>query len=932
MSFSARMTRVPRAFDRALGAEALEATGQLAGELAELLVGTAGSSPYLAGLIRREAAWLPEALDDPETALTDLEKAARSFQPDQLADGLRQCKRRLALLTALADLSGVWDLEQVTGSLSRFAGLAVDVALKAEIAKLVQRRKLPGQSVEDVETAGGLSVLAMGKMGAGELNYSSDIDLICLFDETRFDPDDYLEARHAFVRATRAMSVMLSDKTAEGYVFRTDLRLRPDPSVTPVCIAMESAERYYESFGRTWERAAFIKARAAAGDIDAGERFLHLLRPFIWRRHLDFAAIQDAHDIRLRIRENKRTGGPLSIPGHDMKLGRGGIREIEFFTQTRQLIAGGRDPDLRQRDTCGALRALAGKGWVDAKDAERLIDHYRFDREVEHRVQMINDAQTHMIPASSEGFERVACLMGRDVADLTKELRKRLTDVDRLTQDFFAPDQRASRPTGSHDFDPAVLGRWTTYPALRSARAQRIFERLRPELLRRLAETARPDEALLALDGFLAGLPAGVQLFSLFEANPQLIDLLIDIAGTSPQLAHYLSRNASVFDAVIAGSFFSKWPGEAALRHELTSLLSSEPDYEAQLDAARRWQKDWHFRIGVHQLRGLVDAEAAGVQYAELASATLAALSPVVTQEFSRKHGAPPGRGAAIVGMGSLGAGRINARSDLDMIVIYDNADVEQSDGRRPLAVRPYYARWTQAIITAMTAPTAAGRLYEVDMRLRPSGKQGPVATSLVSFRDYQTEHAWLWEHLALVRARVICGEHALSEDIEAFRGEIIALSRPEKAVLSAVADMRARLAEAKIPSGPLDAKTGPGRMLDIELVAQAGTLMNRELARDVRSGLAAGVASGWLSAGDAQVLEQSYTLYWAVQTSMRLISETAPAPDALGKGAEAFLCRSTDCDGIDALLLKLRQAYAHSERIIDAAVGSVEDNEDAKG
>ncbi|MCV6585715.1 MAG: glutamine-synthetase adenylyltransferase [Marinibacterium sp.] len=924
MNFASRMTRSPRPFDSALGAEVIDLVGALPDGLSDLLVGTAGSSPYLGGLIRREAAWLPQAFDDPDAAVAAIEDDMRALAPDRLSDGLRQGKRRLALLTALADLAGVWSLEEVTGHLARFADLAVDVAVKSEIARLIKRGKLPGQGSDDVDQAGGLVVLAMGKMGAGELNYSSDIDLICLFDETRFDPDAYLEARQAFVRATRAMSTLLSEKTAEGYVFRTDLRLRPDPSVTPVCIAMEAAERYYESFGRTWERAAYIKARPSAGDLQAGGRFLDTLRPFVWRRHLDFAAIQDAHDIRLRIRESKRTGGPLTIPGHDMKLGRGGIREIEFFTQTRQLIAGGRDPGLRQRETCAGLQALAGKGWVDPEVATLLVDHYRVYREVEHRIQMVNDAQTHKIPASEDGLMRVACLMDRDPADLSTELTRRLTRVDELTQDFFAPDApRSAAPVAqAHEFDGQVLGRWPTYPALRSPRAREIFERLRPELLRRLAHTARPDEALLALDGFLAGLPAGVQLFSLFEANPSLIDLLVDIAGTSPHLAQYLSRNAGVFDAVIAGSFFSDWPGEAALRAELTALLGAEPDYEAQLDAARRWQKDWHFRIGVHQLRGLIDAGRAGVQYAELASATLAGLAPVVTEDFARKHGHPPGQGAAIVGMGSLGAGRINARSDLDVIVIFDNDGVEQSDGRRPLAVRPYYARWTQALITAMTAPTAAGRLYEVDMRLRPSGKQGPVATSLASFCDYQANHAWLWEHLALIRARVIWGGDVVTAEIDAVRHDIITQPRDRATVLAAVADMRARLAAAKLPSGPLDAKTGPGRMLDIELVAESGALLSGAADRDVAAGLAAGVACGWLDAADAQVLDDAYALYWSVQTSMRLLSDSAPAPQDLGQGAGAFLGRATGIDGVDALVARLEDAYATCAAIIDRAVG----------
>lgn len=890
--------------------------------MALLVAGAGGSSPYLNGLIAREAAWLPEALADPEAAVDRVFATCRALPPDQLKPGLRQAKRRIALLTALCDLGGVWPLERVTGVLTDFGALCADVAIKSEIAALIRRKKLPGLTEDDVETAGGLAILAMGKMGAHELNYSSDIDLICLFDETRFDPDDFYEARQGMVRATRNMCALLSDKTGDGYVFRTDLRLRPDPSVTPVALAMEAAERYYESLGRTWERAAYIKARACAGDIAAGERFLTSLRPFIWRRHLDFAAIQDAHDMRLRIRENKGTGGAITVPGHDMKLGRGGIREIEFFTQTRQLIAGGRDESLRLRGTVEGLAALAGKGWIPDDLAANLSDHYRFHREVEHRIQMVHDAQTHRMPKSEDGIARVACLMGRDPKDLQDEIRARLTEVHAQTEDFFAPDAApAVTPAVPEGLDQGIIARWRTYPALRSARGAQIFERLKPELLSRLARTAKPGEALLALDGFLSGLPAGVQLFSLFEANPQLMDLLVDIVGTSAELATFLSRNSGVFDAVIGGSFFDPWPGREPLTQQLVALLKAEGDYEAQLDAARRWCKEWHFRIGVHHLRGLIDAEAAGIQYAELAEAVIAALVPCVETQFAAKHGAAPGRGAAVVAMGSLGAGRINAQSDLDVIVIYDPQEVEASEGKRPLATRPYFARLTQALITALTAPMAQGRLYEVDMRLRPSGSQGPVATSMASFAHYQQNEAWVWEHLALTRARTIAGPQDLRADIEGIRSQVLSSPRGLRDILGEVATMRGRIAAAKAPAGIWDAKTGPGRMMDIELVAQAGALVSGSGARDVAAGLQGAVACGWLKVAEGEHLEAAYRLYWSVQVAARLLSGKGLDAATLGEGGAQFLCRSTGFDSLAALEARLQQSYANCAAIIDEAL-----------
>ncbi|MEJ6402272.1 glutamine-synthetase adenylyltransferase [Yoonia sp. 2307UL14-13] len=912
MSIAVRMSRCPTPHDTERGAEALALCPDIDPALHPLIKGAAGCSPYLAGLIRTEAEWLPAAMDDPEGAFTALLAEIDDQDLAALPAGLRQAKRRMALLIALADLAGVWPLETVTLMLTTFADTAVRACLTRLVAAEIARGKLPGD--QDSATGGGMVALAMGKMGAGELNYSSDIDLICLFDEQRFDPDDYHDARASFVRVTRKMTAILSDMTAGGYVFRTDLRLRPDASVTPVCLSMEAAERYYESVGRTWERAAYIKARPCAGDITAGERFVKTLRPFVWRKHLDFAAIQDAHDMRLRIRDHKRLHGPLTLEGHNMKLGRGGIREIEFFTQTRQLIAGGRDASLRVRETREGLARLAAADWIPQDTADKLYDHYQFHREVEHRLQMIGDAQTHDLPTDQTGFDRLAAFMGRDVAGLRQELTDRLEEVHALTEGFFAPD---AAPPEMSDWGHEVVARWHSYPALRSPRATEIFTRLTPQILEALQEAARPEEALTQFDQFLAGLPAGVQLFSLFEANPQLTQLIVDIAATAPALSRYLSRNSGVLDAVLGGAFFSDWPGVNGLARSLDAALAEATDYEAQLTAARRWAKEWHFRIGVHHLRGLIDAETSGRQYADLAEAVLTALWPVIVAEFARKHGAPPGRGAVVLAMGSLGAGRLNATSDLDLIVIYDAAGVDASDGRRPLATRAYYARLTQALVTALSAPMSEGRLYEVDMRLRPSGRQGPVATSLDAFRTYQQDEAWTWEHLALTRARAIAGEMTIGEEIEAFREPLLAHKGQGATVLQDVADMRARIAEEKAPQGNWDAKIGPGRLQDTELFSQSVALRAGCAARDPAAQLDAGVAHGWISAADADAVRRAGRLFWRVQAAARLLTGGPVDPDALGEGGRRFLLRETGFETMDALLAAMQEVAQAAQAVI---------------
>lgn len=927
MSFEAELTRCPRPFNPERGGETAALVHGVAPAISALIVGAAGSSPYLANLVAKEADWIASAFDNPNSAVETELAACLSCGYDVVGSRLRQAKRRIALLTGLADLGGVWSLEEVTGTLSRFADTATTAAIRASIAQQIKRGKLPGQGINDIETAGGMVALAMGKMGANELNYSSDIDLICLFDETRFDANDFADARMGFVRATRAMTALLSDLTGEGYVFRTDLRLRPDPSATPVCIAMEAAERYYESLGRTWERAAFIKARSAAGDIEAGDRFLKTLGPFVWRRHLDFAAIQDAHDMRLAIRQHKGLGGQITLAGHNMKLGRGGIREIEFFTQTRQLIAGGRDPELRMKGTREGLVGLAQKEWIAPELAKTLSNHYVAHRTVEHRLQMVRDAQTHNLPTSEAEFDRLAALMDMNRSDLEADIHRRLSEVHDATEGFFAPNAVAA--VQEQILDPEIMERWRTYPALRSERGAAVFERIKPAIVTRLAQAAKPQEALLALDGFLQRLPAGVQLFSLFDSNPQLIELLVDIVSTSPALAQYLSRNASVFDAVIGGDFFSEWAGQALLQSALMDLLIRESDYEAKLDATRRWTKELHFRVGVHLLRGLIDAKEAGVQYNDLARAVVGAIWPAVVDEFARRYGPPPGRGAVVLGMGSLGAGMLNAGSDLDLIIIYDPAGVDVSTGPRELATRVYYARLTQAMITALTVPMAQGRLYEVDMRLRPSGNQGPVATSWTSFQDYQQNNAWVWEHLALTRADYLAGSTDLGSDIENFRRVTLDVERQSQDVLTEVKAMRARIAQAKPAESIWDPKIGAGRMQDIELFAQAGALLDGSPARETSSGLDSCIAHGLIDCADRQVLQASYDMCWALQLSSRLLSNGVLNPAEIGEGAMGFVCRTMGYEDLVTLEFALVTSFNAAKDVIDRVIGSNESNAD---
>lgn len=900
----------------------------------ELLSATGENSPYLRALMEKEADWLADALErDPDAvmdqALADVDRNSE----EALATTLRRAKRRIALLIALCDLGGIWTLQQVTSALTRFADFAVQVTFQRLIAQDVAAGKLPKEAADAPENCGGIFVLAMGKMGAAELNYSSDIDLIVLFDGSRYQPEDVMTARGQFIKATRRMTRILSDANSEGYVFRTDLRLRPNPSVTPVCFAADAALRYYESLGRTWERAAFIKARVCAGDIQAGEAFLEEMRPFIWRRHLDFAAVQDAHDMQMKIREHKGLSGPITLPGHDLKLGRGGIREIEFYAQTRQLIAGGRDPELRARATVQTLHDLAAKGWIEASTADVLTTSYTELRTLEHRVQMINDAQTHHLPTSDGQLQALGRFcMYRDFDAFRADVQERLETVHALTESFFAPEAPEEDSEGI-DLPPraaSIVEQWPTLPALRSKRAMAIFDRLKPIILTKLTEAADPDDAIAEFDRFIRGLPAGVQLFSLFESNPQILDLLAQICTTAPSLSAYLGRNAAVLDAVVSGDFFEPLPDREALVRSLRTAVAREADYEDQLIAARRWQKERHFRIGVLQLRGLAGEAETARSYSDLAGACLEVMLATFQTEFARKYGVIEGGGLAVLAMGKLGSGEMTPTSDLDLILVYDAAGQTGSTGPKELAVTTYYSRFTHGLITALSSPMAGGKLYDVDMRLRPSGRSGPVATSLAAFRDYQENKAWTWEHLALTRAQVVAGSKTVGEKIEEIRKSVICRDREAKAVAQDVIEMRDRIEKGKKTNSLVwGVKARRGGLLDIELIAQTFCLLGNSAVRKPAEQLAAAAERGLLGKEDAEALARAHIFFKTFQSGLRLLLEEGKTPDDLGQGGREFLLGSLrvgslqqlqaridetaeDCAGrIDRLLNDLAQTAA---------------------
>ncbi|MDH3665650.1 MAG: bifunctional [glutamine synthetase] adenylyltransferase/[glutamine synthetase]-adenylyl-L-tyrosine phosphorylase [Paracoccaceae bacterium] len=938
-SLAARISSAPIPFDtdRAAGVRSELPEALNSGATWDLVAGVAGSSPYLARLIERHGEWLAEAIGEtPEAALDRLLADLGSEASDQRALGteLRLAKSRAALLVALADLGGVWDLGQVTGALTRLADAALRAAAGLLLRTEVAQGRLPGLDDGDLASGAGYVVLAMGKHGARELNYSSDIDLICLFDQDRFEPDDFAAAKARYIHVTKQVVKLLGEATQEGYVFRTDLRLRPAPSTTPVCMAMEAAERYYESVGRTWERAAHIKARPAAGDLKAGAEYLDRLTPFVWRRYLDFAAIEDTHAMLRKIRAQKGRFSPGEIPGHDIKLGPGGIREIEFFAQTRQLICGGRDPRLRVPTTLGALTALTETGWVGAETTGLLAEDYAAHRTLEHRLQMVEDAQTHIIPKAPEARARLAALCGwSDRAAFERDIAERLARVHAAAEEFFTPGPGASKARaeiGEAELAEAgferpgdaerTLERWrdADIPATRSARARALFKGLEPLIIEKLAAAGSPDEAMAQFDRFLGGLPGGVQVFSLFTANPHLLDLIVEICAAAPRLAAHLGRRPQALDALLDQAFFEPLPGAEVLTRELTAWLRENADYENLLDDVRVWAREQAFRAGVQVLRAIGTAEEAGRAFSAIAEAALTVLYPRVVDDFTRRHGPPPGRGMVVIAMGKLGSREMTAGSDLDLITVYDAGGAEASEGPKPLPPVTYFPRLTQALVGALTAPTGEGRLYEVDMRLRPSGRQGPVATSISAFQKYQSEQAWVWEHLALTRARVIAGDASLGAEVEAIVREVLTGRKGDPRVLEEAAGMRGKLIEAhaKEHANPWSLKHAAGGLMEIEFLAQTGVLYHGLDCRAAGRALTELADCGWVTGVECADLTEAFTLMQRLQQMERVALETPVDPQTAGEGLRRAMARGAEAESFADLAERLAALQAASAAV----------------
>ncbi|MCP8884228.1 bifunctional [glutamine synthetase] adenylyltransferase/[glutamine synthetase]-adenylyl-L-tyrosine phosphorylase [Devosia sp. XJ19-1] len=813
------------------------------------------AAPYLLELTREHSGWLAEALNaGPDVAvaalLADVAKSGRRDDEAGVGALLRAAKGRTALLAAVAETGGAWSTARATESLSDLADAALEAALDLLMRQAFEKGQLAIPAEAATAANCGLAIFALGKHGGRELNYSSDIDIVAFFDPQKPVLADPSEATKIYSRMVQKLVGLMEDRLVGGYVFRTDLRLRPDPGSTPVAISVDAALAYYEVRGQNWERAAWIKSRPCAGDKAVGEAFLKELAPYVWRKHLDFATIADIQAMKRQINVSKKVGD-IRVEGHNVKLGRGGIREIEFFAQTQQLIAGGRDKALRVRPTAEALAALAAANWISPTTAEELTETYWFLRAVENRLQMLRDEQTHIMPDSADDVAVIGRLMGEaDLGVFEKRYRAALERVARYYAELFTQGETLGSDhgnlvfTGSDD-DPGTLETLTamgfaeahkaietvrkwhygSYAATRTSAARAHLTELLPALLLTLGRAGNADMALAHFDDFLSRLPGGVQLFALLRNHAQLRTLLVQFMASAPRMAEAVIHRAHVMDGLIDPAFANDVTHRHVLVAKVDAFLAEARSYEDLIDRARIIGQEQKFLVAAGLLSGTVTAHGAGEQFTALAETLLHRLFDRVQDEFAVRHGRIPGAEIAVLAFGKMASGEMTFTSDLDFILLYDAPDTE-SDGERQLSTPHYFARLTQRLVAAVSAPTAEGVLYEADMRLRPSGNSGPLATSLAGFRAYHKDNAWTWEHLALSRARVIAATGELGRKVDAEIAEVMSRPRDIRKTIEDVISMRALMAKERKPRHAFDLKLAPGGLVDLEFIAQSAQLV----------------------------------------------------------------------------------------------------------
>ncbi len=875
-------------------------------------------SPFLAGLIDRQ----PELTALLEQGQFDAALLrALSLQGPDTAASLRKQRQGVALITAVADLSGIWDLTKVTRVLSDFADSALNIAIETAIRERYDTAPI------------GFAIIALGKHGGRELNYSSDIDPIFIYDPNILPRKDNEDPQEAAVRIGRRVIDLLGTRDENGYVFRVDMRLRPTPEVSPIALPVNGAISYYESSALAWEQAAFIRSRAAAGDKVLGQYFLDSIKSFIWRKNLDFGQLANIQRMSAQIRDHYAKGQVFG-PGYDLKRGRGGIRECEFFGQAHQLIHGGRKPVLRVADTRGALALLAEEGAINGADADGLIAAYETLRQWEHRLQMVDDRQTHSLPETQNVLDQVARLGGladgsallaallpvvEQVAAIYDSLAQQgAGDTPKLAEGNLPLEDQLSDMGFADASDPTRrIERWRSgrIRAIRTPSAVTAFEEVLPAIMQALAMAPDPPRALARFDNVIERLPSAVNFFHLLAARPALLQLLADIFSYAPVLADALAVKVDLLDRLIDATAL-ELPGDTdALQGVLGEKCANLP-YELQLDAVRDFVGEQRFALGVQLIEGQQDPLAIARSYAHLAEAALAVLSQATITEFEAVHGQVPGGEILILALGRLGGGALTHASDLDLVYLFTGSFDVESNGTRPLGASQYFNRLGQRITAAMSVATASGALYEVDTRLRPSGNQGPLAVSLDSFARYQRAEAWSWEHMALCRARPVYGSIAGRDALQRILDQALTAPRDGAKLRIDAISMRRDMARHKPPRGALDVKLLPGGLVDLEFTLHYLQLTTgKGLYPGLEAAIQALITQGILP---VDVLD-AYHLLGRLLVILRLVCPDCVEPS---KAAEQLISRSLGQESWQATLHAIERALGVIQAAWDAHLG----------
>ena len=920
-------------------------------KLEQVLAGIADQSPFLWGLARRDAARLLRIREkNPDEALdAALRRLSACHAPDcaeaRAMSLLRKAKQDVALIVGLADLSGDYDVVAATRALSRAADHFVATALR--VALRLSGEKLALVDPRDPERGCGLVILALGKHGAWELNYSSDVDLVVFYDLDSPVLAAGQGPRANSLRLTQHVVKLLQERTGDGYVLRVDLRLRPDPGSTAPAVSLDAARHYYETLGQNWQRAAMIKARAVAGDLALGADFLDEMTAFIWRKYFDYATIADIHAMKRQIHAAKGHA-EITVAGHDIKLGRGGIREIEFFVQTQQLIFGGRRTQLRGSRTLDMLGQLAADDWITPRAAEDMGAAYRFLRAVEHRLQMLDDQQTQRLPEDEEALRNFARFCGYAGTggfsrDLLRHFHAVETHYARLFEHAPGLDSRAGNLvfTGAADDpetlqtlrdmgfrDPALAAEtvrgwhFGRRPAVRSARAREALTELVPALLEAFSKSGDADSGLAALDAALARMPAATELFALLKSNAAMLELFADILGGAPRLAQVIAQSPHVLDAAIDRGVAAAPMEVADFSARLAHFRDAESDFEAFLDAARIFGSEENFMIGLRLFAGLIEPDQAARAFSALAEAIVRACLARVEKHFAGEHGVVVGGRCVVLGLGKLGSREMTATSDLDLVLLYDFDDARpDSEGGRPLPATLYYTRLTQRLIAALTAPTRRGKLFDVDMRLRPSGRQGPLATQFASFRAYQADEAEIWEHMALTRARPIAGAESLAAEAMLTIEDNLFRPRDREELARAARDMRVLIAREKGEDDPWNLKLASGGLLDVEFIAQfvalgfGGEFLGLRQTATADILVAAGKA-GILDGETTEFLLDALALYTKVTQWLRLALGEDSAPRQAAQGVKRRIAAAAGLPDLGFLERELAETRKGVRRV----------------